>query len=122
MVPMTRKSFLGYQPRLASLILYEKDPDMDHTNMEQRELGSVTQTTNEQRIFDFVERDLKEGRKGADIASFLEHVAEKSTQDLHQDDGKKDTSLDMGPGKYYAGRGLSRIVEYYRYCMGIYDF
>ena len=45
MVPMTRKSHLGYQPRLASLILYEKDPDMDHNDMGHRELGSMTQTT-----------------------------------------------------------------------------
>ena len=34
MIPMTRKSRLGYQPRMASLILYEKNPDMNHDNME----------------------------------------------------------------------------------------
>ena len=123
MVPMTRKSRLGYQPRMASLILYEKDSDMDHTtSVEQRELGSMTQTTKEERMFDFVGRDLKERRKGADIASFLEHVAEKTTQDLHQDDGKKDTSSDMGPGEDYAGRDPADIVDYCRYAMVIYDF
>ena len=123
MVPMTRKSRLGYQPRMASLILYEKDPDMDHTtSVEQRGLGSMSQTTKEERMFDFVGRDLKERRKGADVASFLEHVAEKTTQDLHQDDEKKDTSSDMGPGEGYTGRDPAGIVEFCRYAMGIYDF
>ena len=107
---------------MASLILYEKDTYMDHDRMGHWELKSMAQTTKEESMFDFVERDLKEGRKGADITSFLEHVAEKTTQDLHQDDGKKNTSSDMGPGKDYAGIDPAGIVEFCRYAMGIYDF
>ena len=63
MIPMTRKSRLGYQPRMASLLLYEKDPDMDHDNMERLELVSMPQTIKEQHMSDFFARELKYKRK-----------------------------------------------------------
>ena len=56
MVPMSRRSCLGYRPRMNSMTLYPKDPNMKHEDVEERGLGSVTQTTKEKKLIDFVAR------------------------------------------------------------------
>ena len=42
LVPMNRRSFLGYRPRMASMTLYPKDLNVKQVDVEERGLGSVT--------------------------------------------------------------------------------
>ena len=46
-VPITRKIRLGYRLRIASMNLYERDPDAKHDYVEQGELGCMTQIIKE---------------------------------------------------------------------------
>jgi len=63
MVPMNRRSCLGYRPRMTSMILYPKDPNVKHEDVEQRGLGSITQTPKERKLIDFVARDGKKNEE-----------------------------------------------------------
>ena len=60
LLSMSRKSCLGYQPRIASLVLYEKDPDVRHDCVEHGEIGCMTQTTKDKHMTDLVSRAMKE--------------------------------------------------------------
>ena len=50
MVPMNRRSCLGYRPRTNSMTLYPKDPNVKHEDVEERGLGSMAQTTKEGKL------------------------------------------------------------------------
>lgn len=69
LVLMNRRSFLGCRPMMASMTLYPKDP-----NVEQRGLGSMTQTTKEEKLIDFVAREKKKKGSGRSISQILKHL------------------------------------------------
>lgn len=59
LVPRNRRSCLGYRPRINSMTLYPKDPNVKHEDVEQRGLRSMTQTMKEEKLIDFVPRATK---------------------------------------------------------------
>ena len=85
MVPMNRRSCLGYRPRMTFMTLYPKDLNVKHEDMEQRGLGSVTQTTKEGKLIDFVARAGKndEGSERAISRTWRHLTGTSSTSDLH---------------------------------------
>jgi len=69
MVPMNRRSFLGYRPRMTSMILYPKDPNVKHEDVEQRGLWSVTQTTKEKKLVDFIAKARRKNEGSEKVTS-----------------------------------------------------
>lgn len=59
LVSMNRRSCLGYRPRMNSMTLYPKDLNVKHEDVEQRGLGSMTETMKEWKLIDFVARARK---------------------------------------------------------------
>ena len=68
LVAMNRRSSLGYRPRIASMTLYPKDLNVKQEDVEQRGLRSMTQTTNKEKIIDFVTRAKKKEGIGRSIS------------------------------------------------------
>ena len=108
------------------MTLYPKDLNVKHEDVEQRGLGSMTQTMEEGNLIDFVARARKKEGSGRSISRILKNLLEtSSTEDLHNgvaDEGSLSTSSEAVVGEDYAGRDLIGIVDLCRYSMAIYDF
>ena len=106
--------------------LYPKDPNVKHEDVEQRGLGSMTQTTKEGKLIDFIVRARKNEVSEREISQSLEHLTEtSSTDDFHNGvakEGSPSTTSEAVVDEDYEGRDPSGIVEFCRYAMGIYDF
>jgi len=126
MVSMNRRSCLGYRPRMNSMTLYPKDPNVKHEVVEQRGLGSMTQTTKEGKLIDFVARARKNEGSEKAVSRTLKHLTEtSSTDDLHNGvakEGSPSTTSEAVVDEDYEGRDPAGIVDFCRYAMGIYDF
>ncbi len=69
---------------LASMTLYPKDLNVKHEDVEQRGLGSMTQTTKEGKLVYFIARVKKKEGSGRSISRILKHLVETySTRYLH---------------------------------------
>ena len=127
MVPMNRRSCLGYRPRMNSMILYPKDPNVKHEDVEQRGLGSVVQKTKERKLVDFVARagrKNEESEKGTS-RTWRHLVGASATDDLHNGVANEESpsaTSEAVVDEGYEGRDPAGIVDFCRYAMGIYDF
>ena len=66
------------------MTLYPKDPNVKHEDVEQRRIGSMTQTTKGGKLFDFVARAKKNEASEKAVSRTLRHLTEtSSTNDLH---------------------------------------
>ena len=84
MVPMNRRSCLGYRPRMNSMTLYPKDPNVKPEDVEQRGLGSMTQTTKKRKLINFVARARKNEVSERSASRILKHLTKTSSiDDLH---------------------------------------
>lgn len=114
MVQINRMSFFGYRPRTASMTLYPKDPNVKHVDLEQRGIGSMTQTTKEGKLVDFIARARRKDEGGKSISHTLRHLTrESSTKYLHNgvaDEGSLDTSSEVVVGEDYTSRDPAGIV------------
>lgn len=94
--PMNRRSCMGYRPMMNSMTLYLKDPNVKHEDVEKRGLESMTQTTKEGKLIEFIERARKKEGSEKSISQILKHLAEKSSMDdLHNrvaDEGSLSTT------------------------------
>ena len=126
MVPMNRRSCLGYRPRMTSMTLYRKDPNVKHEDVEQRGIESMTQTMKEGKLIDFVARARKNEGSEKAVSRTLKHLTEtSSTDDLHNGvakEGSPSTTSEAVVDEDYGGRDPAGIVDFCRYAMGIYDF
>lgn len=108
------------------MTLYPKDPNMKHENVEERGLGSVTQTTKERKLIDFVARAGKnEGSEKEISRTWRPLIGASSTNDLHNEvanEGSPSTTSEVVVDEDYGGRDPAGIVYFCRYTMGIYDF
>jgi len=126
MVLMNRRSCLGYRPRMNSMILYPKDPNVKHEDVEQRGLGSIVQTE-EKKLVDFIAKAGKknEGSEKKVSRTWRHLMGASSTNGLHNgvanEESPSATSKAVVDGDY-EGRDPARIVDFCRYAMGIYDF
>lgn len=68
LVLMNRRSCLGYRPRMASMNLYPKDPNVKHVDVEKRGLESINQTTKEEKLVDFIARAKNKNGSGRSIS------------------------------------------------------
>jgi len=123
MIPMNRRSCLGYKPRMTSIILYPKDPNVKHTDVEQRRLGNIVQTTQERKFIDFIAKTGKkdEGNKEKTSRSWKDLLGISSTNSL-----RKEVAHEAGPSttsrarkdEGYEGRYPTGIIDFCRYAMG----
>ena len=106
--------------------LYPKDLNVKHEDVEQRGLGSMTQTTREGKLIDFIARARKKEGSERTISRTLRYLTETSSiDDLHNrvsDEGSLSTTSEAVVGEAYAGKESVGIVDLCRYAMGIYDF
>lgn len=126
-VPMSRRSCLGYRPRMTFVILYPKDPNIKHTDVERRKFGNIVQSTQERKFIDFISKMGKKDERNKEKASrsWKELVGISSINNL-----REETTHEAEPGivskakkgEDYKGRDQAGIVEFCRYAMGIYDF
>jgi len=126
LVSMNRRSCLGYRPRIASITLYPKDPNVKHVDVEKRGLRSMTQTMKEGKLVDFISRARRKDEGGKSISHILRNLrGASSTKDLHNgvaDEGSLNTSSEAMVGEDYTGKNMTGIMEFCRYAMGIYAF
>jgi len=126
MVPMNRRSCLGYRPRMNSMILYPKDPNVKHEDAKQRGLGSIVQTK-EKKLVDFIAKAGKknEGSEKNISRTWRHLIGASSTKDLHNgvaNEGSPSATSKAVVDGDYEGRDPAGIVDFCRYAMGIYDF
>lgn len=126
MVPMNRRSCLGYRPRMASMTLYPKDPNVKHGDVEPRGVGSVVQTTKEKNLVDFVAKagNKNKGSEGRTSRTWKHFLGISSTNPHNGDanEASPRATSEAGIDGGYEGRDPARIVDFCRYAMGIYDF
>jgi len=126
MVPMNRRSCLGYRPRMNSMIMYPKDPNVKHEDVEQRGLGSMVQTK-EKKLVDFIAKAGRknEGSERKTSRTWRHLMGASSTNDLHNgvaNEGSPSATLKAVVDGDYGGRDPAGIVDFCRYAMGTYDF
>ena len=126
MVPINRRSCLGYRPRMTSMILYPKYPNVKHEDVEQRGLGSVVQTTKERKLVDFIAKAGRKNESERTTSQTWRHLMGSSSADnLHNgvaNEGSPSTTSEAVVDEDYGGRDPAGIVDFCRYSMGIYDF
>ena len=114
MVPMNKRICLGYRPRMNSMTLYPKDPNVKHEDVEQRGLGSMTQTKREGKLIKFLARARKNEVSKRSASRILKHLTDtSSTNDLHNGVSKEEspsTTSEAVVGKDYEGRNPVGIV------------